>query len=173
MVYGMTVSGRSPRLAGSKSMIGVFINTRPVRLRVMPDTPLVAWLKDLRTQQVDASQYEYTPIEQIRQWCDIPQDQPFFESYLAFQNLPTFEIPGTNFRQANSSRSGETVLAQMEYPLRIDAFPGPDEIGLVMSYYRRYFDNTTILRILHDFQTILEAMVARPEQRLGKLLQAL
>ncbi|MBV9788615.1 MAG: hypothetical protein JOZ51_10605, partial [Chloroflexi bacterium] len=172
ILFGIIVTARPATLPGIERMVGPIANVLPVRLRVAADTPLLSWLKDLRTQQVEAGQYEFTPLELIREWCDVPRDQPFFESYLAFQNLPTFEIPGTNFRQANSARSGETVLAQMEYPVRIDVFPGPDEIGLVMSYYRHFFDSATILRMMHDFRALLEAIAARPDRRLGELRQS-
>ncbi|HEX6292585.1 MAG TPA: amino acid adenylation domain-containing protein [Herpetosiphonaceae bacterium] len=171
IMFGIILTGRPATLPGIEYMVGPIANVLPVRVRIAPETPLLGWLKELRAQQVEMSQYEYTPLRAIREWSDVLSDQPLFESYLAFQNLPTFEIPGTSFKQSNSSRSAETLLAQMEYPMRVDAFPGVDEIGLVMSYYRRYFDSATVQRMLHDFQAILEGMIARPEQRLGDLLR--
>ena len=41
VVFGTTVSGRPPELAGMASMLGMFVDTMPVRVRLDPATPVV------------------------------------------------------------------------------------------------------------------------------------
>src|SRR2546427_532554 len=54
IVSGATVSGRPAELEGIESMVGMFINTLPVRVRVSPDAQLVPWLRELQTGQFEA-----------------------------------------------------------------------------------------------------------------------
>src|SRR5262245_24349313 len=44
VVFGVTVSGRPAQLAGVEAMVGLFINTLPLRVLVPPDEQLLVWL---------------------------------------------------------------------------------------------------------------------------------
>ena len=88
VVFGATVSGRPADLPGSEFMIGLFINTLPVRVRVERDAPVVSWLRELQAQQVELRQYEYSPLVQIQKWSDVLPGQPLFQSISVFENYP-------------------------------------------------------------------------------------
>ena len=88
VVFGATVAGRPTDLAGTEFMVGLFINTLPVRVRVSPEAFLLPWLQELQSQQVEARQYEYSPLVQVQGWSDVPQGLPLFESLLVFENYP-------------------------------------------------------------------------------------
>ena len=88
VVFGATVAGRPTDLAGIESMIGLFINTLPVRVQVTPAALLLPWLQELQSQQVEARQYEYSPLVQVQGWSDVPRGLPLFESLLVFENYP-------------------------------------------------------------------------------------
>ncbi|MDP9122450.1 MAG: condensation domain-containing protein, partial [Acidobacteriota bacterium] len=53
VVFGITLSGRPPRLRGVETMVGLFINTLPLRVRLPFEEPLLPWLLDLRNLQVE------------------------------------------------------------------------------------------------------------------------
>ena len=61
VAFGATVSGRPPDLAGVESMVGLFINTLPVRVQVAADDSLLPWLNRLQSQMVELRQYEVQP----------------------------------------------------------------------------------------------------------------
>ncbi len=48
VVFGVTVSGRPADLPGVETMVGLFINTLPLRVAVPEDAPLLPWLADLQ-----------------------------------------------------------------------------------------------------------------------------
>ncbi|MEO1764739.1 MAG: condensation domain-containing protein, partial [Cyanobacteria bacterium J06629_18] len=68
IVFGATSSGRPATLTGSESMVGLFINTLPVRVQVDPQASLITWLQELQNQQVESLQYEYSPLLEIQNW---------------------------------------------------------------------------------------------------------
>ena len=163
VLFGATVSGRPPDLEGSGSMIGLFINTLPVRVRVPPHATVLPWLKELQVQQAELHQYEYSPLVQIQGWSDVPRGTPLFDSLLVFENYPAETIAA----RAEGSLRVEDVqsVEQTNYPLTLVA--GADERLLLRILYDvGRFAAATIDRMLGHLQSILESMAAHPEQEL-------
>jgi amino acid adenylation domain-containing protein len=164
VVFGVTVSGRPTAVAGIESMIGLFINTLPVRVGVVPEALLPSWLHALQTQQVEARQYEYSPLVQIQGWSDVPRGLPLFESLLVFENYPA--------RTAIQAWSGSLQICHVRfvssthYPLTVVAVPGR-ELRLRIEYQCHRFDAATITRMLGHLRTLLEGMATNPTQRLA------
>jgi amino acid adenylation domain-containing protein/non-ribosomal peptide synthase protein (TIGR01720 family) len=88
VVFGTTVAGRTAGLPGIESMIGLFINTLPVRVHVSPYQSLVPWLTELQGQQVNLREYEYTPLFEIQKWSEVPAGESLFNTLLVFENIP-------------------------------------------------------------------------------------
>ncbi|HEX6288836.1 MAG TPA: condensation domain-containing protein [Herpetosiphonaceae bacterium] len=158
VVFGVVVSGRPTELAGADAIVGPTLNILPLRVQVPRASALLTLLQHLREHHVTMSQYEYTPMRKLREWLELPHDGLLFDSYLIFQNLGVVQNPTRLF------------FAQMEYPLRIDVFPGP-AIVVSMSYHRPCFDDATISRMLQRFQALLDAIARGPEQRIEVLLR--
>src|SRR6185503_18643935 len=68
IVLGTVVSGRPPELEGVETMVGLFINTLPTRVNTTPRQRLIPWFKQLQAQQLEARQYEFSPLVQIQGW---------------------------------------------------------------------------------------------------------
>ena len=88
VVFGATVSGRSAPLPGIDEMIGLFINTLPVRARLDPRAVFSTWAEEIQNEQVAAREYEHTPLMQIQKWSDVSASRLLFESILVFENYP-------------------------------------------------------------------------------------
>ena len=76
-------------------MVGLFINTLPVRVQVSATENLVAWLQKLQAQQAEALDYEYTSLLEIQEWSELSQGISLFDSILVFENylVDTSAIP--------------------------------------------------------------------------------
>lgn len=99
IVFGCTVSGRPSDLAGVESIVGLFINTLPVRVQLPTNGEFLPWLQQLQTQQIEREPYFYSSLIDIQQWSDVPRGVPLFESLFVFENYPV---------------SIDTVLQKME-----------------------------------------------------------
>ncbi|MBN4003637.1 MupA/Atu3671 family FMN-dependent luciferase-like monooxygenase [Nostoc sp. LPT] len=166
IVFGATSSGRPTELAEAESMMGLFANTLPLRVQVPADDLLIPWLKKLQIQEVEMRQYEYSPLIQIQQWSQIPRGLPLFESLLVFNN---YLVDDTGEKLAQSMVIGETrIFEKTNYPLTLQVYPGSDSL-LSIGYDTRRFDSATINRILGHLKTLLESIVANPEQQLRDL----
>jgi amino acid adenylation domain-containing protein len=166
VVFGATVSGRPPDLEGSEFMMGLFINTLPVRVQTPPDAVLSSWLRELQAQQAELRQYEYSPLVEIQGWSNVPRGLPLFESILVFENYPVDTSTGT--QQGRLAIRDIRSVEQTNYPLTVVA--GVDEELLIRIVYGRHrFDTGTIERMLGHLRTLLEGMAEDPARRISAL----
>jgi surfactin family lipopeptide synthetase C len=164
IVFGATTSGRPSELRGVEQMVGLFINTLPVRVQVVPDEPLVPWLQALQAQQVELREYEYSPLVQVQGWSDVPRGKALFENILVFESYPAtsgVDPSGLTLREVQS-------VERTNYPLEMMVVPG-DALQLKVLYDTQRFDVGTIRRVLGHFHGLLQTMIANPRQRLGDL----
>lgn len=166
VVFGATVSGRPPGLEGVESMIGLFINTLPVRAEIPSEIAVAHWLRALQAHLADVRQYEYSSLAQIQGWSEVPRGMPLFDSILVFENYPV----DASLRERRWSLGIENVRAieQTNYPLTVVSGPGR-RLSLKISYDCRRFDVDVIRRMLGHLGTLLEGMAADPGRPLGSL----
>lgn len=166
VVFGATVSGRPPTLSGVESMVGLFINTLPVTVKVPTATPLWQWLRELQAQQVERSQYSWCPLVEIQAISEIPQELPLFESIVVFENYPhdtSLSNPGGSIQITK-----QRVIEQTNYPLTVIAVPG-QELFLRILYDGSRFDAETINRTIGHLVTLLEGTIANIEQTVAEI----
>ncbi|WP_197523362.1 non-ribosomal peptide synthetase [Actinokineospora pegani] len=66
VVFGSTVSGRPPELAGVDSMVGLFINTIPVRVALRPAEPVGALLRRVQSEQARVMDHQHLGLADIQ-----------------------------------------------------------------------------------------------------------
>ncbi len=167
VVFGITVSSRPATLAGSESMVGLFINTLPLRVQVPSEEHVISFLKKVQAEQVEARQYDYSPLVQVQGWSDVPRGQPLFESLLVFENYSTEAAPAT-FNDERRLRETWWGKERATYPLTLTAAPQA-ELLLRFGYELARFEEHTIQRLAEHLLQLLEGMVAGPEQQLGDI----
>jgi amino acid adenylation domain-containing protein/FkbM family methyltransferase len=175
VVFGATVSGRPAELAGVETMIGVFINTLPVRVRVAGEQAVGDWLRQLQAEQFEARQYEYSPLVAVQSWSEVGPGESLFETLLVFENYPVDvsmqQLGGTpSEREGNSGLTITKAVAveRANYPLAVTVAPGP-MIHTRFSYEGQHFDDDTIARMLGHWEVLLEGIAADPNRLLTSL----
>jgi amino acid adenylation domain-containing protein/non-ribosomal peptide synthase protein (TIGR01720 family) len=163
VVFGVSVSGRPAELSGVESMVGLFINTLPVRVRVNNKEKVLEWLERLQEEQVEQRQYEYSPLIEVQGWSEVPRGTPLFESILAFENYRVDEVlreSAVGLRIGSIHQFSRTNTA-----LAVQALLGP-ELVFRITYDRRRFNEATITRMLSQLEILLVGMTSAPESRL-------
>ena len=167
VIFGATTSGRPADLAGVEGMVGLFINTLPVRVRVAGDSRVGEWLSQLQRRQLAARQFEHSSLVDLQGWSEVPAGSPLFESLLVFENYPVSEELRRS-RWGGLRVGGVETHEQTNYSLIVAVFPGT-EVGLRLQYDRSRFERATIERLAGHLQTLLEGIVSAPESRLSQL----
>ena len=166
VVFGVTTSGRPPDLSDSERMVGLFINTLPLRVSVPSGQLLIPWLKELQERLVELRQYEYSSLVQVQEWSDVPRGRALFESIFVFENYPVDSSLAArcDFPEISGLRS----IEQTNYPLTIAAEPG-GQLSLHAGYKTDRFDTAAVCRMLRQLETLLAGMITRSQQRVSEL----
>jgi len=166
VAFGVTTSGRPAELPGVERMVGLCINTLPLRVQVDEDLRLDAWLVRFHDLQAGLHQYWYAPLSSIQQWSDVPPGRPLFESILVFENYPFDANVHDQLRRFGVS--DVRTFSMTNYPLTVVAVPGR-ELRLTLSYERERFDSATIERMLGHMRTILEGFASGAYERVADI----
>ena len=167
VVFGAVTGGRSAPLPGIESIVGLFINTLPARVRVSRSAELGGWLRDLQDRQAEALQYEYSPLAQIRGWSDLPAGRPLFESLLAFENYPVDEAVQERAGRGLGLDDAD-VTEQLDSPLSLLAAPG-EGLALTLLHDPERIDAPDASRLLRHLEGLLEALPDHASRTLGEL----
>ncbi len=166
IVFGITVSSRPHTLAGSESMIGLFINTLPLRVQVPPESSVLNWLKSVQNAQVEVRQFDYTPLVEAQRWSSVPRGQPLFESLLVYEN---YAMETTEADQ--SELSIERIVWGAEkaaYPLSLTVAQS-DVLMLRVGYDPQKVTEAAVQRLAGHLQQILQNIIADPAQRVDAI----
>lgn len=167
VAFGITVTGRPVSLSGVESVVGLLVNTLPMRVALDHDRPLLDWLKSLQEHQLDIRQYEASSLVEVKSWSEVSGMLPLFETFVVFENHPV--ATGIQELHGNLRFLSSRVMESAAYPLTLLAEPG-EQMRLRMMYDSSRFSAATVTRILDHVRTVLRAMAANPEQKLSGLL---
>jgi amino acid adenylation domain-containing protein/non-ribosomal peptide synthase protein (TIGR01720 family) len=165
VVFGTVVSGRPVDLPGVEAMVGLFINSVPVRLSVDPRVALLPWLRELQRSRLRARRYEHSALRQVQSWSEVARGTPLFETMIAFTN-DTLEA--TVPAGAGVSVAGLAADIRLTMPLVATVTPG-SEIEVRLQFDARRFDGAAIEAMLGHLCNLLDEMAADPQRRLAEL----
>lgn len=166
VVFGTIVSGRPAALARSDQMVGLFINTVPVRARIDDTMPPFEWLRPLQRANVEREVYSYASLADVQRWSSVAGGTPLFESILIFENYP---VAASVADLTHSLAIGDVhAYEPNNYPMTFVVTPG-DSIGLKIMFDAGRFDQGTIERTLAHVITLLNGIADAPQAPIGAL----
>ncbi|HEY0226988.1 MAG TPA: amino acid adenylation domain-containing protein, partial [Mycobacterium sp.] len=163
VAFGTTVSGRPAELPGAETIVGLMINTVPVRANVTAATTTSDLIDQLQGAHNDTFEHQHLALSEIHR---ITGHERLFDTLFAYENYPI----------DSSALSGDHELALTDasvreynhYPLTVQAQPGR-ELGLRVEYDTAVFDADRIEALIDRLQRVLVAMVADPGRRLSSV----
>jgi amino acid adenylation domain-containing protein len=166
VICGVTVSGRPADLDGAESMLGLFINTLPLSVKIDPNLETLHWLKALQDQMAEINQYHFCPLAQIQEWCGASSRQPLFETIIVYENYPAL----SSLEALSGKLQIENVhsIEQTNYPLCLVSAPG-EKLPLKIAFDQRYFGAEEVQRMLGHLQTLLQSFADHPNAPLLEL----
>ena len=85
VVFGVTVAGRPPEIAGIESMVGLFINTLPLRVALPPGQPLSDLLRQMQDSQSRLIAHQHLGLAEIQGLAGLGE---LFDTLMVFENYP-------------------------------------------------------------------------------------
>lgn len=133
VVFGNTVSGRNIALDGIDDVIGLCINTIPMRVSIEPHQNVVTWLQSVQRSKAMMTPHEWVGLADIQRALGLGRHDSLFEAALVIENYPM-----------DASMASDTAA-----PLRVHGFgteehvPFPLELMIIPERGIR-------LRLFHD-----------------------
>ena len=166
IVFGATRAGRTTGLGSGEGLVGLFINTLPIRVNVDGDLDVVAWLRALREQQLRMRPFEHAPLVKVQSWSSVARGKPLFES------LVVYDHDSLDSRLRALGGAWETrhfeYIGQTNYPLAVIAY-GDDEMLVRLEYSRQRFSNDAVERMLGHLMALLEGLARGEAKQLKEL----
>jgi glycopeptidolipid biosynthesis protein len=163
VAFGTTVSGRPAEVAGAESMVGLLINTVPVRANITAATTIAQLLDQLQGAYNDTLEHQHLALAEIHR---VTGQQQLFDTVFVYENYP--------FDTGASAGADELAITDVtgrvanHYPLVVEASPG-SELGLRVGYDTDVFDAASIEMLIERLQKVLVAMTADPTRRLSSV----
>ncbi|MBB4226171.1 non-ribosomal peptide synthetase, partial [Variovorax guangxiensis] len=165
-VFGITVSGRPPELPGVERMVGLFINTLPLRLRFKMSEPAIETLKRLQNEQSSLMAHQHLGLPDIQRLAGLPT---LFDTLLVFESFPAdASARNPKMDELQISRAGSHGGDTTHYPLSIVAIPG-ERLQLRAGYRPDLLARATVEQLVARLQRVLEAIAANPFQPVGQI----
>ena len=147
-------------------MVGLFINTLPIRVKVPSDISLIPWLKKLRAQHFLLRDYEHSPLVEVQKWSDVPPATPLFESIIVFENYDLNTKLRTNGE--TWTRRDFQLMEKTKFPVTLYGYAG-EELKLKIGYQEARCDSGTAMQIIEHLKILLEGIAANPNPLLTDL----
>ncbi|MFD6397493.1 amino acid adenylation domain-containing protein [Nocardia sp. NPDC060249] len=163
VVFGATVSGRPADLPGVESMIGLFINTVPVRVRLPAGERLTDLLTRMQSEQVALLDHHHVGLADIQQALGTGAGE-LFDSLVVFESFP-FDAEAITRVQTDGGLRCTAIDRPIatHYPLTLMALPTPGALELSLRYRPDAFDAAAARTLLDRLAALLAALVADPE----------
>jgi hypothetical protein len=166
VVVGTPIAGRTrPDL---EELIGLFVNTLALRADLSGDPTFRELLARVRETTLGAYAHQDLPFEKLVEALAPSRSlshTPLFQVELVVQNMPRVAVRLGRL----AIRGVEQPVRSTKYDLSLFAHERPDGLALVLRYATDLFAPHTIARMLRHFATLLEAVIADPDQRVSAL----
>ncbi|WP_208113768.1 non-ribosomal peptide synthetase [Tahibacter aquaticus] len=161
VVFGATIAGRPAEVPGIEDMVGLFINTIPVRVAFAPEQGIAAALATLQQGFQRSSDYGYLSLPEIQRQSRVRAGTPLFDSLLAFANYPLDAMTDAAAAPAASRLEIERAGHDDQTNFKLSLNANLDRILRARLAYRAEdFAQDTIERLLGHLGRILDQLPA-------------
>ncbi|WP_241193087.1 amino acid adenylation domain-containing protein, partial [Streptomyces sp. ADI98-10] len=166
IVFGATTAGRPPELAGVEEIVGLFMNTVAVRVRLDPARSLDHILTDLQSHQAELRPYHHLGLPDVQRALGLGD---LFDTVIGFENTPfdgaaiQEQVPGLRI-----SLDEEPVAGASHYPLSLVVMPD-ERLSLELSYRADLFTAEAAGALLARVRKVLACFVDDRTVPLGRI----
>lgn len=149
LLFGMTVSGRNVELQGIENMVGLLINTLPIRVQLKKDILVIDLIQTLHQQIRDAQEYGHVSLSEIQDIIDWKKDVPLFQYISVFENYPQ--------HKEGLLLKGE-INEETHYPLSF-VFSHQEQLTLTAIFDSSCFEAQYVKSLLNHVSNCLKNMI--------------
>nr|WBO76410.1 amino acid adenylation domain-containing protein [Streptomyces sp. SBE_14.2] len=166
VLFGTTVSGRDSEVEGIASLVGLFINTLPTRLRWAPGETLGTLLTRLQEEQARLLDHQHLGLAEIQRLAGHAGAGELFDTLVVFENYPS--EPDLRDPSGTVRITGDAFYDAVHYPLALIVKPG-ERLDLRLKHHSERLDGDAVRALGDRLARLLEEFAADPGQRVAAL----
>ncbi|MDQ1350042.1 MAG: hypothetical protein QG657_343, partial [Acidobacteriota bacterium] len=163
VIFDTTVSGRSAKIRGIEDMVGMFINTLPLRVQARTGERICDSLVRQYAEAQQRETYENTPLADINEYMEIAasrqKTETLFSSVLVLENYPLDKQLMQEKGKLTVDSYAVSGMTQYDVTLIITIF---DDIELNITFNKDLFTEEMLNRMSEQFIIILEEIIKSP-----------
>ncbi|MBW7473806.1 amino acid adenylation domain-containing protein [Paenibacillus oenotherae] len=159
IVFGSVVSGRPSEVPGIETMVGLFINTIPVRIQASGSETFAELAAEVQRRAVQSERYDYMPLYEIQGLTALKQD--LINHIVVFENYPVEkEVSGGSDEDTLGFDVGDvSMYEQTSYDLNVMVLPGED-LTVKLNYNALVYDTDRLGALEGHLRTLAEQVAA-------------
>lgn len=163
IIFGTTVSGRNAKVPDMEAMVGLFINTIPLRVRSCPGQSIAQLIKEADQVLKERMEYENVPLVDIKSYSAIDPQEELFDSIMVIENYPLDKQlnDATNLLQLQSYSMLEstnydlTLVLELYDQMKLKfIYPTPTLQNQFVQHMAQHFLNTLTFVLTHPTANI-------------------
>lgn len=173
VVFGSTVAGRPPEVPGIDTVVGMFLNTVPVRLQLDPNESVEELLRRTQADRLSLMPFDYLGLASIQR---VSEHRQLFDVLMVLQNfVDEKQVDALN---AAHDVSGSDSIDHTHYPLTVVVTPGAT-VNVKFEFHPHLVTARRAEDLLGHFVDLLQSwshdmtgsVVASPVPAVGRLTQ--
>lgn len=153
--FGTVVSGRPAQLDGVEEIVGLFINTIPVVVKVEDNLGLENWLKSIHQRHLDSDEFSYLPLNEIKNCTSVNE---LFDTLVAFENYPADSLQQEGVEQVSELTLSEVdSYEETNYGLTLIVHVDSN-LHFKLDYKSELYEERIVNRLLPHLENILESI---------------
>ena len=167
VVFGVTVSGRPAELSGVETMIGLFINTVPLRVRIDGSLPVGTQCKAVQRDSALLREHGYLGHAQLRALGGVGE---MFDTLLVYENFPLGAMAGEGeLTSAGVTFRPAALESLTHFPVVLAAHMAGKELVAQIEVVDRALGVTTAATLGRRVLTAAERLLQMWERPLGEV----
>ncbi|MGB3468465.1 MAG: condensation domain-containing protein, partial [Cyclobacteriaceae bacterium] len=170
VIFGSVVSGRPAELPGVEEMIGLFINTIPVRVKYDLDTTPVDLLKKLQEQSIESTSHHYMNLSEVQAQSELGIN--LIDHIIIFENYAVKELGDEETDSPENDRlSIESVelFERTNYDFNIIVTPSEKSLSITIDYNGAGFEQKGVRRLIGHFNQLISQFIDKPTKSISRL----
>ncbi|UCH98412.1 MAG: amino acid adenylation domain-containing protein [Candidatus Aminicenantes bacterium] len=166
VVFGAVVSGRPSEITGVESMVGLFINTIPVRVSLKRGMTFQQLIHQVQEKAIRSEPYHYYPLARIQAGSILERN--LLDHILVFENYPLAEqVEGIVERTPNKAFDvlKVTEYTQPDYNFHVVISPG-DSLGIEFRFNSLVYDRNFVKKIALHIEELVDTILNDGDIRL-------
>ena len=166
LVFGAIRGGRAGTIPDAREIIGLFIQTLPIRVKLQEHDTLESLLGELRRIWVEMRAHEHVSISDVQRWSGVQAGSLLFRSVLNVQD--PFWGDALTTREGPWAERRITLHNRLVYPLVVAANAG-EGLDLRFEFDPSEMEEATVRSLLSSFVRILRVLVEDPTRPLARV----